>query len=583
MKNLTRALAALMLWCACASAASTVLISDTLKVAPENGLFYGTITITAPQMSRAGVPYVRWVRTYRVEAGAVSITLVPNAGSTPLNTRYKVDYAPDSNARPWSTWWVVPDSAISLKVQDVELPDTSAPAVIPLLNVSQINPSGATATYCIQYSGTAVTWGPCGSSVWGGLSGTLSNQTDLQVALNAKAAVAHTHIVGDVTGLQAALDGKSATTHTHATLYAALAHVHLVADVSGLQAALDGKSATTHNHTGTYEPIDATILRSGGAYANPAWLTALAWTKITGVDAIPTVINAAGVPTSVPAKAGDMYVDTDAGGLNYQAYCATTSGCWRAGGSGTATTTPNYSQSFTAQTSVTLTHNAGTNAILVQCYDGSGNVLEWNTLAKTNVNTATVTFSVAATGSCVVNASGGGGSGGTGDTTAAANSGAGAAVLKTGTNVTARTIVAGTNVTVTEGVDTITIASTGGSASYVSSTTVIVGTGANGCPLNQLCVNGQAIGMQISSTASLSFNSITAGQCGNATTVISVPGALNGDSVAAGWPATIASGWLGMMYVSAANEVSVRLCNLTGATATPTGGLTHKATIVRLF
>ena len=53
------------------------------------------------------------------------------------------------------------------------------------------------------------------------------------------------------TATQTALDGKSNT-----------GHVHTVANVTGLQATLDGKSATTHNHTGTYEPINATILKS---------------------------------------------------------------------------------------------------------------------------------------------------------------------------------------------------------------------------------------------------------------------------------------------------------------------------------
>lgn len=47
--------------------------------------------------------------------------------------------------------------------------------------------------------------GPAGPSVWGGISGTLSTQTDLQTALNGKAAATHTHAQSDVTGLGAAL------------------------------------------------------------------------------------------------------------------------------------------------------------------------------------------------------------------------------------------------------------------------------------------------------------------------------------------------------------------------------------------
>lgn len=64
----------------------------------------------------------------------------------------------------------------------------------------------------------------------------------------------------------------------------------------------------------------------------------------------------------------------------------------------------------------------------------------------------------------LVSALGNGGSGG-GDTTSVANSGSsGAAVLKTGTNVTARKLKEGTNVTITENTDDITIAASGGSS-----------------------------------------------------------------------------------------------------------------------
>jgi hypothetical protein len=47
-----------------------------------------------------------------------------------------------------------------------------------------------------------------GSSSWGGIGGTLSNQTDLQAALDGKSNLAHVHVLADVTGLTAALAGK---------------------------------------------------------------------------------------------------------------------------------------------------------------------------------------------------------------------------------------------------------------------------------------------------------------------------------------------------------------------------------------
>jgi hypothetical protein len=94
-------------------------------------------------------------------------------------------------------------------------------------------------TLWVQWSGGQPIQGtdPMGlisESVWGNVTGTLADQLDLQAALDAKAAVAHTHAISAVTGLQAALDGKAASSHTH-----------IVADVTGLQAALDAKAAIT--------------------------------------------------------------------------------------------------------------------------------------------------------------------------------------------------------------------------------------------------------------------------------------------------------------------------------------------------
>jgi hypothetical protein len=98
-----------------------------------------------------------------------------------------------------------------------------------------------------------------GGGSWGSITGTLTDQTDLQAALDGKSATGHTHAQADVTGLGAALAGKSDTGHTHTQsdvtgLSAALAgkadstHSHAQADVTGLEPALAGKSDTGHTH-----------------------------------------------------------------------------------------------------------------------------------------------------------------------------------------------------------------------------------------------------------------------------------------------------------------------------------------------
>jgi hypothetical protein len=68
-----------------------------------------------------------------------------------------------------------------------------------------------------------------------GLQDALNN---LQLNINNRADLAHTHVMADVTGLTAALAGKSAIGHTH-----------VMADVAGLTAALAFKSDITHTHT----------------------------------------------------------------------------------------------------------------------------------------------------------------------------------------------------------------------------------------------------------------------------------------------------------------------------------------------
>lgn len=63
-----------------------------------------------------------------------------------------------------------------------------------------------------------------------------------------------------------------------------------------------------------------------------------------------------------------------------------------------------YSQTFTTQTSIAITHNLGTLNVVVQCYNGSSPAawVDTDSITLTDANTATVTFAVAQTGKCVV-------------------------------------------------------------------------------------------------------------------------------------------------------------------------------------
>jgi hypothetical protein len=65
-------------------------------------------------------------------------------------------------------------------------------------------------------------------------------------------------------------------------------------------------------------------------------------------------------------------------------------------------TAKKYTASWSAQTSVTVTHNLGTSAVLVQVQDASGNVVVPQNIAITSANVVTLTFGANFTGSVTV-------------------------------------------------------------------------------------------------------------------------------------------------------------------------------------
>lgn len=67
-----------------------------------------------------------------------------------------------------------------------------------------------------------------GSGVWGAITGTLSDQTDLQAALDAKAASSHTHTFSSLTSKPTTLSGYGITDA------AALSHTHAQSDITSL-------------------------------------------------------------------------------------------------------------------------------------------------------------------------------------------------------------------------------------------------------------------------------------------------------------------------------------------------------------
>jgi hypothetical protein len=138
------------------------------------------------------------------------------------------------------------------------------------------------------YSSVAVQAIPMPQISWGGIIGTLSNQTDLQIALNGKlnnvTLTANRALVSDGSGL---IGSTSVTTTTLN---------HLIGVTSPIQTQINGKANSSHTHAasdvisgafatarlGSGTANSTTYLRGDGQWASLPAGTATAWGSITG-------------------------------------------------------------------------------------------------------------------------------------------------------------------------------------------------------------------------------------------------------------------------------------------------------------
>jgi hypothetical protein len=119
---------------------------------------------------------------------------------------------------------------------------------------------------------------------------------------------------------------------------------------------------------------------------------------------------------------------------------------------------------------------------------------------------------------------------------------------------------------------------------FLGSQNLTAGTGitvANSGSTMLVGVDTAVVPTYLMASATLTFPSIGAGACA-ADQTVSLPGATTGDAVAPGWPANLPAGVIGTMWVSASGTLSVRLCNLSGATVSAASN-TYTAADVRSF
>lgn len=139
------------------------------------------------------------------------------------------------------------------------------------ITVGQITATGTpSSTTFLRGDGTWATPGGSGGANWGEINGTLSDQTDLQSALDGKANASHTHAAGDVTSGTFAVarlgsgtpnsstflrgDGTWAALPAGTTAWGAITGT--LSNQTDLQTALNGKANTSHSH-------DASAITSG--------------------------------------------------------------------------------------------------------------------------------------------------------------------------------------------------------------------------------------------------------------------------------------------------------------------------------
>jgi hypothetical protein len=272
---------------------------------------------------------------------------------------------------------------------------------------------------------------------------------------NVVVAAHHNQLAAEIKAISTALGvGFSATNIVRTTAPCADGKVPLTA--GGVWTCGDGGtgSVPTSRLINTTSPITgggdmtadrtiacATCIVSTGSYAAPSWLTGLqptsakdaangyagltAGTKLTKsqgdeVWGIADLWDASG-------KRGDEPIVQMTKGSVATDDCAKFDAAGNIVSSGAACSTgvTNPGVSFTAQTSVTFTHNLNTLNVLIQCYDGSDNAIAYNGLTLTSVNAASITFAAAQTGRCAANGTGGGSGGGGGGTVDGANIGSG--------------------------------------------------------------------------------------------------------------------------------------------------------------
>lgn len=234
------------------------------------------------------------------------------------------------------------------------------------------------------------------AAAWGAITGTLSNQTDLQAALDGKAAASHNHPLSDlsqsgaVVGQVIKWNGSAWMAAPDETGGAPAwgAITGTLSNQTDLQAALDGKAALSHSHDAAQvaSGILATARLGAGTANYGTFLRGdQQWAAVDWADV-------ASKPSSFPPAAhGHSAADITSGTIDPGRLPKL-----------------RHVEDVTGQTAVSVTaatHQLGSGPIQVTCYTPSGSNWEWVIPDQVVVSAAgdvQIQFMVSFTGKCVL-------------------------------------------------------------------------------------------------------------------------------------------------------------------------------------
>ena len=134
------------------AAVAQVTVNGPIQTGIDGACFAGKVVLERPAITNGGVYYGGYRRELSVSCGVVSLSLVPNVGSLPAGTSYKVTYYPSTgfgSTGSYTRYWVVPASGpITIGAIETSTPPGRALLLLP----SQVSLVSSVQGDCYQVS-----------------------------------------------------------------------------------------------------------------------------------------------------------------------------------------------------------------------------------------------------------------------------------------------------------------------------------------------------------------------------------------------------------------------------------------------